>query len=84
MKIETWLDNWGGIRMDITGESTHENTLLEMLAKKRICDDYSASERSSTDKPPQTVLMLTFREVEKAVGQSSAPDAVTVGPISTN
>jgi len=84
MKIETNLDHWGGIRLEIKGESSHENALLQMLARKRICDDYSATDQGSTDGPTQTILALTFREFDKAISGNSTTANVTTGPISTN
>jgi len=77
MKIETNLDPWGGIRLELKGESSHENTLLRMLGMKRICEDHSTSDQGSTDGPTQTILTLTFRERESIQGQAGPIDAKT-------
>jgi hypothetical protein len=59
MKVNTLVDNWGGVRLDIIGESVHENALLELLARKGIAST-SIGAQAGSDSPIEAVLTFSF------------------------
>lgn len=52
------------IHIQLSGESSHENTLLELIANRELFG-HSTSESAGSDSPTATHLNLTFRTKEK-------------------
>lgn len=79
MQTESHMDQWGGIILELRGESAHENTLLELLGTKRMAEHVS-SESGSTASPSATTLTFTFREWDKAsIEQTQVAGKAMVG-----
>lgn len=69
MKVRSYLDPWGGIILEIGGESSHEDTVLKLLAGKRMAE-HSAGQVESTV-GSNTELRFVFRDHDQTLQSNS-------------
>lgn len=63
MKVESRVNNYGEVVIALTSESTHEQTLLDLLDGKHVSPIVAAS--SSTLGDTKTQIAFVFHEHEK-------------------
>lgn len=64
MKVVTRVDEWGGLQLALTGESSHEDAILVLVSRREMVECSMFTGETALGSTKNVYLM--FREFQKA------------------